>query len=321
VEGGEKVAVRKIMFLNIVGVTKKFVRVALKKKLDSGLVSTDDRGKHTPSNKFPEETKQSVVSHIKCFPCYESHYSRENTAWQYLGSELSLATMYRLYLENCRQEKIAAKYIAKECFYQKIFNEIFNLGFKGSSADTCDDCDSLLMQLKEVTSEEEKKKIDEKLKLHQEDAANCYHIKRQDKDLEKSTRTKKNDVMMDLQKCLPAPGLTNGQSFYLRKLWTLNLTIHNDTMGTLHCILWNETLGGSGNEISSCFIKWALDHVDPGTKELIVWSDSFPGQNRNTLIVSACMWLFCEKKSLEIINHKYLLKGHTHTWRPVMFMV
>jgi hypothetical protein len=96
--------------------------------------------------------------------------------------------------------------------------------------------------------------MDEKLKLHQEDSANRYHIKRQDKDLGKSNRTKEN-VMMDQQKCLPTPSLTNGQCFYIRKLWTLNLTIHIDTMGTKNCIFWNETLDGrGGNEISSCFV-------------------------------------------------------------------
>jgi hypothetical protein len=64
------------------------------------------------------------------------------------------------------------------------------------------------MQLKEATSEEEKKKIDE-LKLHQEDTANHYHIKRQDKDSGKFNRTKKNVVMMVLQKCLPTPQMAN----------------------------------------------------------------------------------------------------------------
>jgi hypothetical protein len=76
------------MFLNTLGVTEKFVRVALKKKLDSGLISTDDRGKHTPSNKLPEETKQSVVSHIKCFPCCETHYSKEKQCGSICGQNL-----------------------------------------------------------------------------------------------------------------------------------------------------------------------------------------------------------------------------------------
>jgi hypothetical protein len=46
------------------------------------------------------------------------------------------------------------------------------------------------MQLK-ATSEEKKENNDEKLKLHHEDAASCYHIKMQDKALGKSNRTKK----------------------------------------------------------------------------------------------------------------------------------
>jgi hypothetical protein len=47
VEGGEKVAVCKIMFINMAGVTETFVRVALKNKLYSGLVSTEQRKTYT----------------------------------------------------------------------------------------------------------------------------------------------------------------------------------------------------------------------------------------------------------------------------------
>jgi hypothetical protein len=80
----------------------------------------------------------------------------------------------------------------------------------------------------------------------------------------------------------------------------------------LHFVEWHldERVG---NKISSYFVKSALDHVDPDTKESTVWSDSCPGHRCNTLIDSAHMWLLCEMKFLEIVNHKYLLKGHTHT--------
>lgn len=121
--------------------------------------------------------------------------------------------------------------------------------------------------------------------------------------------------MVDLQKCLPTPYLTNGQSFYLRKLWTLNLTIHDDTLNKATCVLWDETKGGrGGNEIASCVLKWALQlkETEPNIEELSIWSDNCAGQNRNFMIVTLYMWLLKKMTNLKIINHKFLLRGHTH---------
>ncbi|KAJ8969098.1 hypothetical protein NQ314_001930 [Rhamnusium bicolor] len=59
-----KIVVCKIMFLNTIGITEKFVRVALSKKKESGFVIPDKRGKHPPKNKLPEEIRLSVKSHI-----------------------------------------------------------------------------------------------------------------------------------------------------------------------------------------------------------------------------------------------------------------
>jgi len=62
-------------------------------------------------------------------------------------------------------------------------------------------------------------------------------LKKKDKFEAKETGCKKKTIMVDLQKCLPTPYLTNGQSFYLKKLWTLNLTIHNDTLNKATCVI------------------------------------------------------------------------------------
>lgn len=111
----------------------------------------------------------------------------------------------------------------------------------------------------------------------------------------------------------------------MRKLWVLNETLHNDTLhvvSTAHhavshcmtyCMMWNETLGGRGaNEVSSCIIEWALNYLDPSVKERIIWSDNFTGQNRNTILIYCYFWLLtCT--NLNVINHKFLLRGHTHS--------
>ncbi|KAJ8969097.1 hypothetical protein NQ314_001929 [Rhamnusium bicolor] len=152
----------------------------------------------------------------------------------------------------------------------------------------------------------------EQLKHHKE-AELRYKLKSQDEEEAKKSNLKKMVVMVDLQKCLPTPCLSNSRSFYLRKLWTLNLTIHCDTTGQSYCMIWDETLGlRGGNEISSCIIKWALQNLNENVEELTIWSDNCSGQNRNKMIIPAYMWLLNEIPTLKVINHKYLLKGHTH---------
>ena len=62
-----------------------------------GLPHCDQRGRHTPANKNPEEKVVSVKSHIERFPKYKSHYSRSsNPHSHYLSPSLSISTMYDL---------------------------------------------------------------------------------------------------------------------------------------------------------------------------------------------------------------------------------
>ncbi|KAJ8936756.1 hypothetical protein NQ314_012176 [Rhamnusium bicolor] len=237
----------------------------------------------------------------------------EKTKRQYLGPELNISLMYRLYIEKCTEEKIHENMTAKKWLYRKMFNEEFNLSFYQPSADTCDDCDYFIKILIENKSEVEKENSKGEQLKHHKEAQLRYKLKSQDKEEAKKSNLKKMVVMVDLQKCLPTPCLSNSRSFYLRKLWTLNLTIHCDTTGQSYCMIWDETLGlRGGNEISSCIIKWALQNLNEKVEELTIWSDNCSGQNRNKMIIPAYMWLLNEIPTLKVINHQYLLKGHTH---------
>lgn len=104
--------------------------------------------------------------------------------------------------------------------------------------------------------------------------------------------------MFDLQKCLVTPNLTNTKSFYLRKLWTFNLTLFDATSNSAINMMWSENITGrGGNEIASCLLRWADENSEnvAQVEELIFYSDNCAGQN-----------------SLKTINHKFMMKGHTH---------
>ena len=73
-------------------------------------------------------TKMNFVkNHIKSFPKFKSHYSREhNPHKQYLDSSLTVNKMYELYVEHCKtQQRIPVNIHS----YRNIFNTCFNLSF------------------------------------------------------------------------------------------------------------------------------------------------------------------------------------------------
>ena len=118
-------------------------------------------------------------------------------------------------------------------------------------------------------------------------------------------------VMVDLQKCLPTPFLTNSQSFYLGKLWTLNYTISDP-------VSKNRMYGGSdgacgGNEMASCYLKWAMTEIvgNDNVESLIVWLDTFRSKQKSFYVL-LYFWLLSISQNLEVIDHKFLLRGHTH---------
>lgn len=307
------VEVCKTMYLNTIAVTEKKVRVVMAKKLHEGgsIITRDRRKGHPPTRTVSTDVKERVMAHINSFPSFESHYSRQRSNRKYLNPELNLNIMYKMYVELLRKEGVAEKDIAKLSYYRHVFKSEFNLSFKMPYHDTCDTCDKNKRDIQDARPEE-KSAIENEYKKHLDDAKKRYDLKETDKIRSKLPESQEIVAMVDLQKCLPTPNLTNCQSFYLRKLWTFNLTIVDATNQQSHCMVWDEcTAGRGGNEIASCIFKWAQE-LTSSIKELTIWSDNCSSQNRNIMLILSYMWLLKIHSSLETVNHKYLLRGHTH---------
>lgn len=311
---GSRIEVCKVFFLNTLGVSETVVRTALKKGTTGGFVTPDMRGRHIPPNKLQENVLERVRAHIASFPVYQSHYSREKSAKNYLGSDLNCNKLYELYKEKCIEDGILRKEVVKFWAYKRVFDTDFNLGFKKPSNDTCDACDGFVLKLKDNSLDQNKKEeIEQEYQDHLDEAERRYQEKRRDKIMSRSTENSKV-IMLDLQKCLPTPYLTNCQSFYLLKLWTLNLTIYDATEKKSYCVLWDESKAGrGGNEVASALLKWAKNVIGESKIEnLIIWSDNCPSQNRNIIMLINYFWLLNACPSLKTVTHKFLLRGHTH---------
>ncbi|XP_075156569.1 uncharacterized protein LOC142229878 [Haematobia irritans] len=147
--------------------------------------------------------------------------------------------------------------------------------------------------------------------VHHTEADMAYDSKNKDKTLSLKNKSVKM-YTFDLQQCLQTPHLNASVFFYKRPLWTFNLTIHDGETNMASCFIWNETIAKRGaNEISSCIFKF-LKKIPNYVKHIILYSDSCPGQNRNSYICAMFEQVLLENPNFEIIDHKFLVVGHTH---------
>lgn len=301
--GGYRVC--KQFFLKTLDESNKRVRnVIVKKK--TGVPLRDQRGRKEPANKIPNPRIEIIREHIRNFPRYHSHYSREKAPnMRYLNPYLNLSKMYDLYTTFCQEVKNIEP--EKESFYRKIFQTEFKLSFHRPQTDTCVTCDRLQIKIVNGTNEEKKTAETEK-ELHLRKAEAAKDAKK-----EYSQANDKDTICIcfDLQKMMPTPNVKNSKAYYLRQLWTYNLDIHDLKTKTGHMYMWHEGQAGRGcQEIASCLLKY-ITSLPPHVKHLVAFSDNCGGQNKSHLITK--FWLYIVKNTrIETVTHRFLVSGHSY---------
>lgn len=303
---GEEKKVCKTCFCNTLGETEKFVTCAMQNKLmtTSGATHEDLRGKAAPPHKTPQYKLSQVEKHIKSFPAYKSHYSRRDTNINYLPSHLNITTMYDLYREEYPDNPVSIN------IYSRVFHTM-NLKFKKPKIDTCTKCDTLNAKIKCAENDTEKDQFRKELEDHQKTADDAYDSKKKDKQMGLEDK-KYLTFAFDLQQVLPTPFLTSSKMFYLRQLSTYNLTVHNCNNGKSSHFMWPECTASRGaNEIASCLYRF-LQSIPEGVEHAIFYSDTCGGQNKNSIVISMFQYAINLHSTLKIIDHKFLVPGHTH---------
>jgi hypothetical protein len=269
----------------------------------SGIVGTDGRGHHDPKHKLPTETQAAVKAHIDSFPSYVSHYSRSQSKTLYFPSHLTIVVMHRLYLEQIPSNPPVSYSVYRD------FVKATGKKFKRPPSDTCSTCDSLKMRI-EVTEGAERSALAADLEKHQRKADMAYAIKRK---MKEEADDETLVLVFDLEQCLPTPLLRCGEVYYLRQLYTYNLTIHDTRSKKTYCYMWHEGEAGRGaKQIASCLVRHILNEVPDGIKRLVLFSDTCSGQNRNSHVAAMYLVGLQEHPSLQVIEHIFLVPGHTH---------
>nr|XP_022904007.1 uncharacterized protein LOC111416270 [Onthophagus taurus] len=291
------------MYIKTLQISPKRVNTALK-KIQTGNIK-DERGfKCGGYNKLSKETKDKIINQIARFPMYISHYSRNETEAKFLATDLTLNKMYCLYTEEETNHKVGFS------TYKTIFYENFNLRRKAPAKDTCNLCDSYTAKIRNCNQDE----LDETKLQHEQHlliAKEARDAMKHDMELAK-TDVKVETATYDIEKVLGLPKLPTNIVYYKRQLSIYNEGIHVASTNTPYCFIWKEGIAGRGaQEVGSCIRKFVDTFLAQETENLILWSDSCGGQNRNIKIVLLLKAVLESHTSLKTIYFKYLMPGHS----------
>ncbi|CAG9825752.1 unnamed protein product [Phaedon cochleariae] len=297
-----KVEVCRDTYINTYQISTKRVNTALEKKRSSHI--KDERGKSGGKKKVDEEIINLIINHIKKFPTYVSHYSRSETEAKFLPYDLTESKMYELYIAD-NHPKVSFQ------FFKNIFYKHFNLKRKPPIKDTCNKCDMYSSQVKNAQDENQQLVLKQQHDVHLERAQLARE--QLNKDMREASKNRHIETLCyDMEKVLGLPKLPTNIVYYKRQLSIFNEGIHSGSTNTPYCFLWKEGVAGRGaQEVGSCIKKFIDVHLKKGVEELILWSDSCGGQNRNIKIVIMLKTVLMQHPTLNVVYFKYLESGHS----------
>lgn len=278
---GVKQKLCKSCFMKVFGEKNRFLETVIQKKRFSlsGIIQLDKRGSAEPKNKISDAVIEKIKAFIASIPAYESHYSRRDCDKKFIPSHYTLVQLYEEFKNKNPDVKVSC------CIFEREFHNM-KLCIKKPKVDTCARCDKLTLKIQ--LGGDETETLKEQLKDHQIKADAAYDSKKCDKLMTKADDTMKT-ITFDLQQCLPTPIVNSSVAFYLRQLWTFNLTVHDCDSGQPKCFLWHEGIAARGaNEIGSCLYNY-MTNLEAEVEHLIMYSDTCAGQNKNSHVAVMCL--------------------------------
>lgn len=140
---------------------------------------------------------------------------------------------------------------------------------------------------------------------HHESAEAAYTKKKEDK---LSAR--------DWQQCLLTSDLKTYVAFYKRQMWTFSLTLYDELSFATNC-MWDESAAKRGtNNISSCIYRTLLE-LPEEISHIVLYSNTYGGQNKNTHVVSIFFSIMKKTPSIKTIDRKFMVPRAQHdgSWR------
>jgi len=212
-------------------ISKKIVSHALEHKNALGkFVPPNLQSERKPGNKTSDERENLVREHINSFPLVEAHYCRANSTASYLGPELNISEMYRLYTTDfCPQRNITNP--VTKGVYRRIFVNDFNIRFFLPKKDQCSTCNAYY-----GADGEDQAALKPEWEQHKKCEKESLDTKEADKSIAKSDKSTMA-ITFDVQAVLPIRHAGDAQIYYLRKLAAYNFMIYETSTHRGYCYL------------------------------------------------------------------------------------
>ncbi|KAI4468070.1 dna-directed rna polymerases i ii and iii subunit rpabc2 [Holotrichia oblita] len=289
-------------FINMHAISNKRLQ-RIQQLLAAGITPHDKRGHNISANIMEATEKIRVHEHIALFPIKEAHYASKD--YRYLDSSLTVKTMYTLFKDKFSTSRITYEY------YNKTFREDFNLKFGRQQVDTCCTCEALNIKIKSKNLNDNAKRVAAaEMIVHKRRSKQFYRTLQ---DVQK--RCKENDnvvgLAFDYMQNLQLPKIPVQDLFYLRQLTVSVFCIHNIKTDEVVYFIHHEGNAKKGpNEVCSYIYRYIQQYIPNHVKELHLFCDNCPGQNKNNTVSRMCLFLK-DSGRFDSIDQYFPIRGHS----------
>ncbi|CAG9793086.1 unnamed protein product [Diatraea saccharalis] len=300
-------------FLGILQITVHRVRRVAKEFAKSGTVVQEKRGgDHRSAQNEPK--LRAVRTFIETFKCVESHYCRSSTMIRkYLPAELNIKKMWRMYQHQCQDENL----LVRHCYFRRVFNRHYNLGFGTPRTDTCSKCTELLEKIKNSRDQSEKSKLMAEKRVHSLKAQYFYRLLKEKAD-------NMITLSFDCQKNQVLPKISDQTAYYSRQLYIYNfgtvLSMPDNTLNKNNVFLyvWTEDQQRKGaNEIASAvFHRLQNLEIKENVDMIRLVSDGCGAQNKNTVMIGMVGYWLLRHAHPQIKSVEFVFPIPGHSFLP-----
>lgn len=298
ISSSNRAQVCKKTFLDTLGISERQVRSAITKESIEGVVQKEGRGGRPANLKMKDgRIREDIKAHINRFPRMESHYCRSTTSYQYLSSDLNVSTMHELY-------KAEHPDGGSESTYRNIFNTM-NLKFHKPKKDQCGICAGY-----SEATEDEKERLRESYECHIAEKEKVRTIKKESKTASRANPELVTAVF-DLQQVIYLPKSERSEIFYKRRLACYNFTVFDIATRDGFCYTSHEgTTKRGSNEIASSLYDFLTKKDQEGAKEVNLFCDGCPGQNKNSILPGMLHCFLRHSSSIHTVTVYFFETNH-----------
>ncbi|XP_033227804.1 uncharacterized protein LOC117179798 isoform X2 [Belonocnema kinseyi] len=249
-----------------------------------------------------KEHLEEVEKHINKFPCCESHNFNDQHSGTCLPMGLTMEIAYDLYISE-------VPYPVDFDTYEEILKQR-DIKFKPELLGKCEICHYTAKYAKNHPTE---RNIITSLRMsHLDEFKEAEKSKFQDLNIKARPYLV---CTFGFQQSLPTPFLSIPKAFYKQPLWTYNFVVQQlvKNKGSLkdsNFYMWHEAVGKkTANEMASCLFKY-LEDLPCHIKTVVFYSSSNKGKSRSKALAMMFINLIHNHKTLECIDHKFLVDGH-----------